>query len=76
MASVDRAQPRRDRVRDARREPRGPRLDVPKDTRRQIVRQAREMLLPFATALFEHTGGVFELLVLEKPLDELPPRVI
>ena len=39
MAPVDRAQPRRDRARDTRREPRGPRLDVPKDTRRAIVRR-------------------------------------
>jgi uncharacterized membrane protein len=41
VAAVDRAQPRHDRSRDARREPRGPRLDVPKDTRRQIVRRPK-----------------------------------
>ena len=39
MAHVDRAQPRRDPGPDARREPRGPPLDVTKDTRRQIVRR-------------------------------------
>ena len=36
---MDRAQPRRESRREPRHEPRGPRLDVPKDTRRQIVRR-------------------------------------
>jgi uncharacterized membrane protein len=36
---VDRAQPRRESRREPRHEPRGPRLDVPKDTRRAIVRR-------------------------------------
>ena len=36
---MDRAQPRRESRREPRHEPRGPRLDVPKDTRRAIVRR-------------------------------------
>jgi len=36
---VDRTQPRRESRRENRTEPRGPRLDVPKDTRRAIVRR-------------------------------------